>query len=120
MLAALRQRLKGWRPAGLWNLGRWGMLVNVAALAYGVFAIILLLQPAKADAFIDRWVTLIGLVVVGGAGLVYLLIARPDRHSGDVPEGDAVEVAARLRRIRAEAADRVASAGEEPVASPLN
>jgi amino acid transporter len=120
VLAALRQRLKGWRPAGLWNLGRWGTLVNVVALAYGIFAIILLLQPAEADAFIDRWVTLVGLVVVSGSGLMYLFIARPDRHSGDVPEGDAVEVAARLRRIRAEAADRPASAGEEPVGSPLS
>src|SRR3712207_9541118 len=24
VLAALRQRLKGWHPAGRWNLGRWG------------------------------------------------------------------------------------------------
>ena len=31
MLAALRQRLKGWRPAGNWNLGRYGFAVNVLA-----------------------------------------------------------------------------------------
>ena len=29
VLAALRQRLKGWRPAGNWNLGRYGFAVNV-------------------------------------------------------------------------------------------
>jgi amino acid transporter len=100
VLAALRQRIKGWRPAGLWNLGSWGLVVNVVALAYGVFAIVLLLQPADTDVFLDRWIVLIGLCVVGGSGLLYLLIARPDRHSGDVPEGDAIEVAAHLRQIR--------------------
>jgi amino acid transporter len=112
VLAALRQRIKGWRPAGLWNLGSWGLLVNVVALAYGVFAIILLLQPADTDVFLDRWIVLIGLLVVGGSGLLYLLIAKPDRHSGDVPEGDAIEVATHLRQIRTES-QRAGSA--EPV-----
>jgi amino acid transporter len=107
VLAALRQRLKGWRPAGLWNLGRWGLLVNVVALAYGVFAIILLLQPADTDAFLDRWIVLIGLLVVGGTGLAYLFLARPDRHSAEIPEGDAREVAARLQQIRRQARPEV-------------
>ncbi len=48
VLAALRQRLRGWRPAGLWNLSNWGLVVNVAALAYGVFAIYLLIRPGDA------------------------------------------------------------------------
>ncbi len=103
VLAALRQRAKGWRPAGLWNLGRWGTAVNVVALAYGVFAIILLLQPADADAFLDRWIVLIGLCVVGGTGLIYLFLARPDRHSDGIPERDARAVAEQLRQIRSRA-----------------
>ncbi len=45
VLAALRQRLKGWRPAGNWNLGRYGLAVNVLALCYGIFAMVLLLKP---------------------------------------------------------------------------
>jgi hypothetical protein len=108
VLAALRQRLKGWRPAGLWNLGGLGLLVNVLALAYGVFAIVLLLQPADTDVFLDRWIVAIGLVVVAGVGLVYLLLARPDRHSADVPEGDAREVAEHLRQIRRDASAHAA------------
>jgi amino acid transporter len=103
VLAALRQRLRGWKPAGLWTLGSWGMVVNVAALAYGIFAMILLVRPADAASFLDRWVVAIGLAIVMGSGLLYLLLARPDRHSSQIPEGDAVEVAAHLRRIRAEA-----------------
>ncbi len=104
VLAALRQRLRGWRPAGLWNLGSWGLLVNILALAYGIFAIFLLIRPAEADTFLDRWIVAIGVCIVGVTGLLYLFLARPDRHSENVPQGDAVEVADQLRRLRADAA----------------
>jgi amino acid transporter len=105
VLAALRQRFLGWRPAGLWNLGGAGLVVNILALAYGIFAIVLLIKPAPGtETFLDRWVVLIGLVIVAGSGLLYLFLARPDRHSAGIPEGDAREVAAQLRRIRRDAA----------------
>jgi amino acid transporter len=104
VLAALRQRLRGWRPAGLWNLGSAGLVVNVLALAYGIFAIVLLIKPAPGtETFLDRWIVAIGLVIVAGTGLLYLFLARPDRHSADIPEGDAREVAAQLRQIRRDA-----------------
>jgi amino acid transporter len=104
VLAALRQRLKGWRPAGLWNLGAAGLVVNVLALAYGLFAMVLLIMPAPGtETFLDRWIVAIGLAVVAGSGLLYLLVARPDQHSAHVPEGDAREVARQLRTIRDEA-----------------
>jgi hypothetical protein len=61
---------------------------------------ILLVRPAEADAFLDRWIVAIGLVIVAGTGLLYLFFARPDRHSDGVPEGDALEVAQQLRQIR--------------------
>ena len=102
VLAALRQRLKGWRPAGDWNLGKWGMVVNVVALCYGVFAMILLLKPPPGtEAFMDKWVVAIGLVIVVGTGLLYMTIAKPYRHSDEVGEGDAIEVAEILRSMRA-------------------
>ena len=101
VLAALRQRLKGWRPAGVWNLGTAGLVVNVLALAYGIFAIVLLIKPAPGtETFLDRWIVAIGLAVVAGSGLLYLLLARPDRHSSHIPEGDAREVAQQLQQIR--------------------
>ncbi|MEQ0565191.1 amino acid permease [Amycolatopsis sp. NEAU-NG30] len=108
VLAALRMRLKGWRPAGAWSLGRYGLVVNVAALVYGVLAMILLAAPAgdASTSFVDRWIALIGFLIVSAVGLVYLLAAKPDRKS-TAPEGDAIEIAARLR-------DRAASvAGAE-------
>ncbi|MBA6441564.1 APC family permease [Streptomyces sp. GMR22] len=98
VLAALRMRLKGWRPAGAWTLGRWGMTVNIAALAYGILGMVLLAQPTgdSGTPFVDRWIALIGFLVVSAVGLAYLLTAKPDRNS-TAPEGDALEVAERLR-----------------------
>jgi amino acid transporter len=101
VLAALRQRLKGWRPGGVWTLGRFGMAVNVIALLYGVTAMILMIIPVPgSEGFVNRWIVAIGLVVVIGSGALYLLIAKPDRHSLEIPEGDAIEVADRLRALR--------------------
>ncbi|MDJ0376778.1 amino acid permease [Cryobacterium sp. PH31-L1] len=96
VLAALRQRIKGWKPAGPFSLGRAGFVVNALALAYGIFAMVLLAVPGSSGEFFSDYIVLIGLFVVAGSGLIYLLVARPDRKSR-APEGDAIEVAALLR-----------------------
>ena len=84
------------RACGTWRSA--GFVVNVLALAYGIFAIVLLIKPAPGTgAFLDRWIVAIGLVIVAGTGLLYLVLARPDRHSAHVPEGDAREVARQLQ-----------------------
>ncbi|MFF3940541.1 APC family permease [Streptomyces phaeofaciens] len=103
VLAALRMRLKGWRPAGAWTLGRWGATVNVAALAYGILGMVLLAAPTGGDGtpFVDRWIALIGFLIVSAVGLVYLLTAKPERKS-TAPEGDAMEVATLLRNRAAQ------------------
>jgi len=108
VLASLRQRFRGWKPAGPFSLGRWGMVVNFAALAYGVFAMILLATPGASGDPVTDWIVLIGLGVVLGTGLLYLLVARPDRLS-DAPAGDAIEVAERLRAHRGERAEQPAA-----------
>ncbi len=100
VLAALRQRLRGWRPAGEFSLGGAGTVVNALALAYGLVAIVLLARPGSEGSFVDRWTSLLGLGVVLVVGLAYLLIARPTRHSR-APQGDAREVAEVLRSRRA-------------------
>lgn len=101
VLAALRQRLKGWQPAGDWNLGRWGKLVNIGALIYGVFAMILLIKPPPGtETFMDRWVVAVGVVIVVVTGLLYMVAARPCRHSDDIGEDDAMEIAEKLRVMR--------------------
>ncbi|MGO1435132.1 MAG: APC family permease [Canibacter sp.] len=97
VFAALRQRFKGWKPAGPFSLGAWGMIVNIVALVYGIFAMILMAKPDSTGVFFTDYVVLIGLAVVLVTGGLYLLIARPDKKSV-APEGDAIEVAAEIRR----------------------
>jgi amino acid transporter len=100
VLAALRQRFKGWRPGGPWSLGRAGLIVNVFALVYGVAAMVLLAIPGDPSlGFVERWIVLIGLAVVLVIGGGYMVLARPYGNSG-APEGDAIEVANRLRAQR--------------------
>jgi amino acid transporter len=89
VLAALLARHKGWRPAGPFTLGRWGYLVNVLALLYGISAIVNILWPRSPN---DPWyvnygmlVTTIGVVVVGG---LYMVTAKPYER-GNAPAGDA-------------------------------
>jgi amino acid transporter len=50
VLAALRARLRGWVPAGRFTLGRWGLPVTVAALVYGVAAMVNMSWPRTPDA----------------------------------------------------------------------
>ena len=99
VLASLRQRIKGWKPAGPFNLGKAGIVVNVVALAYGIFAMVLLAWPGSTGVFLNDWIVLIGFGIVAITGLLYLFTARPDGKS-DAPEGDAIHVAELLRARR--------------------
>ncbi|MDQ4214682.1 APC family permease [Microbacterium sp. ASV81] len=96
VLAALRQRIKGWRPAGPFSLGRWGIVVNALALAYGLFAMYLLAKPGSSGNPFTDGIVLIGLGIVLVTGLLYLFLARPDRKS-TAAAGDAIAVAEEIR-----------------------
>jgi amino acid transporter len=93
VLAALRARIKGWKPGGQYSLGGWGMIVNVIALAYGLFAIWLLVRPYGVEewSFFDNWIVGISAGLVILLGLAYMVIARPHEKS-DAMAGDAVPV----------------------------
>lgn len=88
VLAALQARLKGWRPAGSYRLGRWGPIVNVLALVYGVSAIVNIVWPRTPQApWYDNYVVLLGGVLVIATGSLYLLLARPHRTAA-AADGD--------------------------------
>ena len=82
VLASIIGRRRGWRPEGTFRLGRWGWPVNIAALAYGVTAIVVLSvkTPPNGDSFFDRWLVPLSVAIVAALGLAYLLIARPSEH----------------------------------------
>jgi amino acid transporter len=81
-LAAIIGRARGWKASGAFTLGRWGMVVNVLALIYGVSTMVVLSikTPSTGPGFVDRWMVPISLAVVAACGLVYMLIARPREH----------------------------------------
>ena len=91
VLAALRARIKGWKPSGPYSLKGAGMIVNIVALAYGLFAIYLLAKPFGVAewSFIDNWIVLINALIIIVVGLLYMAVARP-YTKGDAPAGDAV------------------------------
>ncbi|KGI67460.1 amino acid permease [Mycolicibacterium rufum] len=95
VLAALRARLKGWIPSGKYTLGRWGLAVNVAALVYGVTAMVNMAWPRTPDApWFDNWIVALSAVVVVGIGLVYMVVhPLHDRSTG--PYSDAIPSARR-------------------------
>jgi amino acid transporter len=90
VIAALIARARGWKPSGAYRLGRWGLPVNLMALGYGLAAAVNLAWPRAAAgvAWYDQWVVLLGLGVVLGSGVHYLVLARPYRR-GTTPGGDA-------------------------------
>jgi amino acid transporter len=117
VFASLRARAKGWEPGGQWSLGKWGWPVGIGALVYGVFSMIVLARP-NGDLslpFYDRWIALIGFVVVAAVGLLYMWIAKPYQKS-TAPEGDAIQIADLLRAHRAQ--HDVERAEGTPVAEP--
>jgi amino acid transporter len=89
VLAALVARFRGWRPSGPFTLGRWGYLVNVLALLYGLSAIVNILWPRTPDqpwyANYGMLVTTIGVVILGA---LYMVTAKPYER-GKAPAGDA-------------------------------
>ena len=96
IFAALVARARGWRPGGSFTLGSWGWPVNVAALLYGVAAIVNMSWPRSPN---DPWFSNYGVIVTSAGvvslGLIYMVLARPyDR--GQAPAGDAHRLQAAL------------------------
>jgi amino acid transporter len=105
VLAALIARAKGWKPNGAFQLGAWGWPVNIAALAYGVSAIINMMWPRSPQ---DPWFRNYGMIVVWvivfAIGILYAAVLRPYDH-GDAPEGDAHLVHLNTRQPAGSSAD---------------
>ena len=89
VLGALVARAKGWKPSGAFRMGAWAWPVNLAALAYGVLAIINMVWPrTPQDPWYRNYGMIVGTVAVVGTGLLYAMLFRPyDRI--EAPEGDA-------------------------------
>ncbi|MBJ7329236.1 MAG: amino acid permease [Solirubrobacteraceae bacterium] len=88
-VAALAARLRGsWVPSGRVRLGRLGVAVNVAAVAWLTFETINIAWPRELLAppgapWYQVWAAPLVLAVIGAVGGVYLAVAQP--HRRDVP-----------------------------------
>jgi amino acid transporter len=85
VFAALIARWRGWRPTGKFTLGRWGLLVNVLALIYGVAMLVNIVIPTglsspRGALFNYGSMTLAVMIVIMGLGAIYFLVGRPDRR----------------------------------------
>ena len=90
VFAALRARLKGWKPSGAYRLGKWGLPVNIAALVYGITAMVTLAWPRTPEApWYDNYIVLLSGALVVGAGLVYMAV-HPTHGRSEAPYDDAI------------------------------
>ncbi|HUY97216.1 MAG TPA: amino acid permease [Verrucomicrobiae bacterium] len=86
VLAAIVARLRGWRPSGPFQLGRWEWPVLIGALVYGVLMLLNIVVPTgltspKGELFNFDWLTLLVMVLICAIGGVYYLVASPQRRS---------------------------------------
>lgn len=89
VLAAVIARARGWKPAGAFTLGRWGWIVNVGGLVYGVAAIVILSWKAPSgDTFFLKWLNPISVGIVAVVGVLYVLIMRPQVKIQDDARAD--------------------------------
>ncbi|MCE1177790.1 MAG: amino acid permease [Micrococcales bacterium] len=103
VLAALRARLRGWVPSGKYTLGKWGLPVNIIALAYGVIAMINMCWPRTPDVpWYDNWIVLLSGLAVVALGLVYMLVHPSYGHS-DAPYDTAIPGGEERRTVDAPA-----------------
>jgi amino acid transporter len=78
VIAAAIARAKGWRPNGQFTLGAWGLWVNLAALIYGLCAIVNMIWPRSPDApWYVNYAMILTTLIVMGAGFVYMLLGKP-------------------------------------------
>jgi hypothetical protein len=72
-------------------MGGAGMIVNVLALAYGLFAIYLMLKSygIPDGTFVDNYIVLVEVLIVVGVGVVYMLVSGAHKKS-NAPAGDAI------------------------------
>jgi amino acid transporter len=83
VLGALIARLRGWKPSGDFQLGKWGMLVTITASVYLGLMLLNIVWPSSLSSgrayFNYGWITLMVMAVIVVLGGLYEVIARPDR-----------------------------------------
>jgi amino acid transporter len=81
---ALIARLRGWKPSGVFTLGRWGVAVTIGGALYLLFMLVNIVWPSPLSSgravFNYGWVTLLVMALIVGIGAIYQVAARPDQR----------------------------------------
>ncbi|GBF49269.1 amino acid transporter [Leptospira ryugenii] len=81
VIGALFARWKGWKPQGSFQLGKWGLLVNLIALVYGLAAVINMVWPRASDSpWYVNYAMIVTSCIVLLTGLLYLVFKKPHLH----------------------------------------
>jgi len=80
VLGALIARYRGWKPGGVFTLGKFAMPVTIGAALYLLLMLLNIVWPGPLSGgravFNYGWVTLLVMAVIVGAGALYESIAR--------------------------------------------
>ena len=83
VLGALIARSRGWKPSGVFTLGKWGMPVTIGAVLYLGLMLLNIVWPGPLTGgravFNYGWVTLLVMLVIVIAGALYEAMVRPDQ-----------------------------------------
>lgn len=87
VLGAFVARVRGWKPHGVFTLGRWGMPVTIGGGLYLFLMLLNIVWPSSLSSgravFNYGWVTLLVMAIIVGIGALYEAIARFEiRSSG--------------------------------------
>ena len=84
MLGSVIARARGWKPNGSFTLGKWGMPVSIGGLVYLGLMLINIVWPSALSSgralFNYGWVTLLVMALIVLIGVVYEVLARPDKR----------------------------------------
>ena len=83
VFGAFLARRRGWKPSGIFTLGKLGMPVTIGGGLYLLLMLLNIVWPGPLTSgraiFNYGWVTLLVMTIIAGIGAVYEATARPDR-----------------------------------------
>jgi amino acid transporter len=84
VVGALLARVRGWKPSGVFTLGKWGLPATIGGALYLSLMLLDIVWPSSLSSgravFNYGWITLLVMALIVGAGAIYEAVARPDRE----------------------------------------
>jgi amino acid transporter len=86
VVGAIIARVRGWRPAGPFKLGRWAWPVLILACVYLALMLVNVVAPTGLTSprayFNLDWITLVVMIIVAVVGVLFFLLSRGGKAIG--------------------------------------